>query len=594
MSYTHNSDAAVKEAVEFYEERVQEGRREFMRMVGMGAAATAIGGTAIFKVTSSIIGEANAATVGPAGWKSLFMINPAVNYMNVGSTGSTPTKIVKSYDGMTKAVAATPQSYWYWGTRGYREEIAPSFGCHPNELVMSFNTTDGLMRTFQGIDWKKDDVIITTTQEHPSGLAVIGYAENLYGAKVVTVDMVTGINNGEVPSSPELGIGFKMDKGEFATTTLLARFDKALAEAKKIGNPKMVFFSSPPFLGGVRLPEKEICLWAAEKNLISVIDGAHLTGANVLDLHDIGCDFFAGSGHKWQCGPGQTGFFYRRNGKKGDPAELGGFANPPYSNPNPVPMFWPTSESNIQSGAFVDGYCKNTDDAAGIIAGLGNSNYQNLTGLRDVCVLWDTIGRSNIEAYGVSLAQYLRCKAGQSVAINNGGAGGTVVNSPNSMAVEYRKADGTAWSAFDSDMPTYIRSAMTGFSPIWMDGVAGNKADYNVNLDGPASTTATTTVRTGKCQGFINAGGAITGKAGGSGIQIRTRSVSQQYRDTPGKSAYRFDFAGYLGFSSDIKNTSTTSLRITTHLFNTMAEVDKLMAVFEDPANKDMFKATAV
>ena len=32
-----------------------------------------------------------------------------------------------------------------------------------------------------------------------------------------------------------------------------------------------------------------------------------------LNFHDIGCDFYAGSGHKWQCGPGATGILFVLN-----------------------------------------------------------------------------------------------------------------------------------------------------------------------------------------------------------------------------------------------------------------------------------------
>ncbi|MDJ8954130.1 aminotransferase class V-fold PLP-dependent enzyme, partial [Clostridium perfringens] len=81
----------------------------------------------------------------------------------------------------------------------------------------------------------------------------------------------------------------------YSDAEVLARF-----QAAETVNTKAIMFSSPPFLTGVRLPEKLLCQWAASRGLISIIDGAHGPGMINLNFHDIGCDFYAGAGHKWQ------------------------------------------------------------------------------------------------------------------------------------------------------------------------------------------------------------------------------------------------------------------------------------------------------
>jgi isopenicillin-N epimerase len=84
----------------------------------------------------------------------------------------------------------------------------------------------------------------------------------------------------------------------YSDAEVLARFQALLTN-----NTKAICFSSPPYLTGIRLPEKMLCQWAASIGRISIIDGAHGPGMLNLNFHDIGCDFYAGSGHKWQCGP---------------------------------------------------------------------------------------------------------------------------------------------------------------------------------------------------------------------------------------------------------------------------------------------------
>ena len=63
---------------------------------------------------------------------------------------------------------------------------------------------------------------------------------------------------------------------------------------------------------GQVLPAKEICSLGHDKGLWVMFDGAHTPGMLPLDVHDMGCDFFATCGHKWMMGPKGTGFLYVR------------------------------------------------------------------------------------------------------------------------------------------------------------------------------------------------------------------------------------------------------------------------------------------
>jgi selenocysteine lyase/cysteine desulfurase len=63
-------------------------------------------------------------------------------------------------------------------------------------------------------------------------------------------------------------------------------------------------------VSGILLPVKEICRIARERNVLSHIDGAQTFGALKIDLHDIGCDFYTGSAHKWFVGPKEVGILY--------------------------------------------------------------------------------------------------------------------------------------------------------------------------------------------------------------------------------------------------------------------------------------------
>jgi selenocysteine lyase/cysteine desulfurase len=62
------------------------------------------------------------------------------------------------------------------------------------------------------------------------------------------------------------------------------------------------------------LPVKEIAALARGRNIISLVDGAHAIGQLPLDMHEIGCDYYATSPHKWLYAPKGTGVLYCRKG----------------------------------------------------------------------------------------------------------------------------------------------------------------------------------------------------------------------------------------------------------------------------------------
>lgn len=54
-----------------------------------------------------------------------------------------------------------------------REELARGFGCSPEELALTRNTSEGLHTVLLGLDFKRGDEVLTTTQDYPSMLASV-------------------------------------------------------------------------------------------------------------------------------------------------------------------------------------------------------------------------------------------------------------------------------------------------------------------------------------------------------------------------------------------------------------------------------------
>jgi selenocysteine lyase/cysteine desulfurase len=63
---------------------------------------------------------------------------------------------------------------------------------------------------------------------------------------------------------------------------------------------------------GMILPVREVADLARPRNILVAVDGAQTAGMFPFDLHDMGCDYYAASSHKWLFSPKGVGIFYAK------------------------------------------------------------------------------------------------------------------------------------------------------------------------------------------------------------------------------------------------------------------------------------------
>lgn len=346
-------------------------RREFLKLAG-GAAMASVAGAAplsAFAAAPDIPVGVDPNLPDPAFWnqvRGLFVLDPTSVYMNIGTTGSMPREVLRKYAQYNETVARDP---WAmndeWGpwphTQGLVERIAPQFGAYSNEIVLSRNTTDGTTSILGGLNFQPGDEILTTHHEHVALESPLGIIAERFG---VTVRRL------EIPV-------FATSEDEFVDV-----FRNAVT-----ANTRLICFSHITYKTGALLPAKRICQEVAIPNGIpTLIDGAHTFGMIDLDLHDIDCDFYVGSGHKWQCGPGATGIMYVRQ----NASRLADFWS------DRQPTYWAVNSSLNQ---YVPVFGLQT-----ALQYIGQDNFPAKRALADVCDLWAQIGRARIEQHDKALS----------------------------------------------------------------------------------------------------------------------------------------------------------------------------------------------
>jgi selenocysteine lyase/cysteine desulfurase len=310
-----------------------------------------------------------------------FEFESGLTYMNTGTTGSLPVRARKSYERNMAIVSRMPQES-FGGVTPMREQLASQFGCTPDEFVISGNTTDGMNMTLHGMLWDRSDAIITTNHEHPGGIGPMSVIADRYGVGIYKVILPVG--------------------GDESVEHYVDLFRQQIHMARRDGrNPKVIVFSAPTYVTGTLLPIRAIADLAISEGLYTLCDCAHGSGMLNLSFHELGVDFLAASGHKWQCGPGGTGIWYVRN-------RVDEF------NPLPLANFYPVRGSSFRAGNFAGdpkgvGGSRNYDVAAMNQPG-GNPNYPQLLSFVDVCNLWNDIGRQSIEDRILEMSSFARAR----------------------------------------------------------------------------------------------------------------------------------------------------------------------------------------
>ncbi|MDX8034137.1 aminotransferase class V-fold PLP-dependent enzyme [Lentzea sp. BCCO 10_0856] len=320
----------------------------------------------------------DADTLATASWESIreiFALDPGTTHLNTGTIGAMPHEVVEVYERVTREWTGSlaniyPPSLY----PEYRAQIAADFGVDQDEMVICHNSTEGIARIIAGLDLGPDDEVLTTTHECFSVLSNFNLAHNRFGVKV---NLVT------LPSGPDVTV-----------EDVVHTFEAALTPRTKV-----MAFAATTLFTGTRMPIRELCDLAQRHGVITMIDAALMPGMVDVNLRELGVDFMAGSGSKFQCGPLGTGLLYARNKVF------------PEHNPLPLPRFWPVistwyplvGDTPARTKTAVETY--NMGD---YLQSAGSASIARAAALAKACEIWNAIGRGRIEDRIMELGRYAK------------------------------------------------------------------------------------------------------------------------------------------------------------------------------------------
>ena len=213
----------------------------------------------------------------PVRFRAQFPVFERTAYLNAGTEGPLPRQAADAvrqridleltggrcgpaYMDSVKGLAAELRS-------GYARVV----GCDPTDLALTGSTTDGINTVLGGLDLHAGEEILTSDEEHPGLLAPLGRARRIHGVRIRMVPF------------------------------------EELAGAVSSGT-RLVACSHVSWVSGSVADTEAL----AQTGVPVLLDAAQSIGAVPVDVHAIGCAFYAASGQKWLCGPEGSGCLYVR------------------------------------------------------------------------------------------------------------------------------------------------------------------------------------------------------------------------------------------------------------------------------------------
>jgi isopenicillin-N epimerase len=170
-----------------------------------------------------------------------------------------------------------------------RTGLAELFGCDREEIAITRNASESLEICLMGMDFKRGDEILSTTQDYPRMLTTLRQREQREGLVLKLV---------QIPIPPK-------DVNE-----ITAAFERGITS-----RTRLILVSHQVNITGQITPVKAICDMARARGIETIVDGAHSFAQFDFKQKDLGCDYFGTSLHKWLYAPKGSGLLFVKRDK---------------------------------------------------------------------------------------------------------------------------------------------------------------------------------------------------------------------------------------------------------------------------------------
>jgi selenocysteine lyase/cysteine desulfurase len=211
-------------------------------------------------------------------------------YLNAGGIGPSPASVMNTLIRLTEQVRDEGPNEMAFHREGFtrveetRGKVARFIGAEPDEVGLVRSTAEGFDIVGHGLSWRAGDEVIFGGGDHPAARAIWTILARRYGVRPVRLDLRD--------DSPEA----------------------ILEDVRRLITPRtrLISVSHVTSENGLRVPARELAELAHAHGAKLILDGCQAVGQFPIDVHALGCDYYAAGCYKWLLAPFGTGFFWIR------------------------------------------------------------------------------------------------------------------------------------------------------------------------------------------------------------------------------------------------------------------------------------------
>ncbi|MGH9323999.1 MAG: aminotransferase class V-fold PLP-dependent enzyme [Vicinamibacteria bacterium] len=225
---------------------------------------------------------------------SYWSLDPAVVFLNHGSFGACPTRILDRQQELRAELEREPVEFLYRRFEPRIDEargaLGRFLGADPDDLAFVPNATTGVNTVLRSLVFSPGDEIVVTDHEYNARRNALHFVAERSGARVVVAAVRFPLSSAD-----------EVVEGVLSAAT---------------GRTKLLLIDHVTSATGLVFPLKRIVDAFAERGVDTLVDGAHAPGMLSLDLDEIGVAYYTGNCHKWICTPKGSAFLHVRRDRQ--------------------------------------------------------------------------------------------------------------------------------------------------------------------------------------------------------------------------------------------------------------------------------------